>query len=118
MRHVVGIVVLLLAGCASGPLAVRSIPARVISCGSEAAKDCAGGALPAVSACLDGTGDVTGCLLGLVQPAGCVTYGVIACLVRGERDAEHQRMALITSERALRATEFLEKTGAQFDDGR
>lgn len=108
---------LMLGGCPR-PVAVNGIPTGIISCGVEAAKSCAANAFPAVAGCLDGTGDVTSCLLGLVQPAGCVTFGVVACLTRRERDDASTRMSLTPSARLERANEFLLKTGAQFDDGR
>jgi hypothetical protein len=100
------------------PVAVNGIPNGVISCGVESAKNCASDAFPAVANCLDGEGDVTSCILGLVQPAGCVTFGVVACLTRRERDDATTRMSFAPSRRLERANEFLAKTGAQFDDGR
>jgi len=94
----------------------------IVECGAKAVQACAPGALPAVNECLSGTGDVTTCLLGLIQPAGCVTYEVVACLVRHEgQAAEHAYQANPKDTRdrwrADRAKEFLERTGAQFNDG-
>lgn len=111
------LVLLPLAACPR-PVPVTGVPGEVISCGVEAAKSCASQALPAVGRCLDGTGDVTSCLLGLVQPAGCVTYGVVACLVRGQRDSAAAHLSAMPDRRLGRAREFLERTGAVFDDGR
>lgn len=93
----------------------------VLECGSRAVEACAPGALPGVNGCLAGTGDVTDCLLGLIKPVGCVTYGVVACLTRHEgAAAEHAYRANPEDTRdhwrAQRAREFLLKTGAQFGD--
>lgn len=118
---------LLLVGCprpADGP--PTSVPIR---CGTQAIADCGPAALPAVDMCLDGAGDITACLMGLVRPVGCVTYEVIACLVRGEGNkAEHMvqtetaapKMGVmgpagsVNWHRAERAKEFLSRTGAKF----
>jgi hypothetical protein len=92
----------------------------IVQCGTEAIQKCAPGALPAVNECLSGQGDVTDCLLGLIMPAGCVTYEVVACLVRHEgAAADHAAQAnpadALDVRRARRAREFLAKTGAQFE---
>lgn len=91
-----------------------------VQCASAAIQKCAPGALPAVNECLSGSGDVTDCLLGLIQPAGCITYETIACLVRHEGSAaEHAYQANPDNTRdrwrAERAREFLTKTGAKFE---
>jgi len=103
-----------------------------IRCGTEAVESCASSALPGIYACLDGTGDATACLLGLVRPVGCALYETIACLVRGEgskaeqlAQAERSGPAMgalgaagsVNWRRAERAREFLEKTGAKFEGG-
>jgi hypothetical protein len=97
-------------------------PHGIVQCGTEAVQACAPSALPAVNECLSGSGDVTSCLLGLIQPAGCVTYEVIACLVRHEGSAaEHAYQANPQDTRdhwrAQRAREFLEGQRVQFNDG-
>lgn len=120
MKRVLCLVVLLdLAGCPKpGP---PGTPTHgVIQCATEAIQKCAPGALPAVSECLSGESDVTACLLGLIQPAGCITYQVVACLVRHEGSAaDHAAQAnpadAIDVRRARRAKEFLTETGAQFE---
>jgi hypothetical protein len=101
-------------------------------CGTEAIESCASSALPGIYACLDGAGDATACLLGLVRPVGCALYETIACLVRGEgARAEHLAQAersgpamgalgpagSVNWQRAARAKEFLERTGAKFEGG-
>lgn len=96
-------------------------PHGIVECGAKAVQACAPGALPAVNECLSGSGDVTSCLLGLIQPAGCVTYEVVACLVRHEgAAAEHAHQANPEDTRdhwrAQRAKEFLSKTAAKFND--
>lgn len=102
-----------------------------IRCGSAAIESCASAALPGIYACLDGAQDATSCLLGLVRPVGCAAYETIACLVRGEgAKAEHLAQAEAASpirgamgpagspnwQRAARAKDFLERTGAKFED--
>jgi hypothetical protein len=93
----------------------------IVQCGTEAISRCAPGAVPAVNECLAGTGEITSCLLGLIQPAGCITYEVIACLTRhegaaAERAFEANPADVRDQRRAARAQEFLDKTGAQFAD--
>lgn len=94
-------------------------PGGVISCGAEAVQSCAAGALPAVNECLAGTSNVTDCLLALIQPVGCITHDVIACLVRHEgAAAEHASQANAADKRdariAARAREYLQGQGVQF----
>lgn len=91
----------------------------IVQCATMAVQQCAPGALPAVNECLSGNGDVTQCLLGLIQPAGCVTFEVIACLTRHEgAAADHAFKAnpddALDFKRSKRAKEFLEKSGAKF----
>jgi hypothetical protein len=64
---------------------------------------------------------VTSCLIGLIQPAGCVTYETVACLVRHEgAAAEHASQAnpddTRDARRAARAKAFLTGQGVQFAD--
>lgn len=98
-----------------GPTPVKG----VIECAVDAVQSCAPSALPAVNSCLAGHGDVTSCLLGLIQPVGCVTYEVVACLVN------HEGAAASTAARAnpdntrdarvaQRAREFLDGQGIRF----
>ena len=107
-------------------------PPAPISCGSEAVEACSPQVLPGIYACLDGTEDVTACLMGsVVKPLGCAAFEVVACWVRGEgAKAEHLAQAERASpmvgvmgstgpdhwRRAARAKEFLSKTGAKFND--
>lgn len=101
-----------------------------LHCGTQAISACAPKALPVIYSCLDGTGDATACLMGLIAPVGCAAYEVVACLVRGEgAKAEHMAQAETPTavgvmgqvgpaywRRAARAKEFLEKTGAHFSE--
>lgn len=96
-------------------------PHGVVQCATEAVQSCAPSALPAVNECLSGTGDIVTCLLGLIQPAGCITYAVVVCLTRHEGAAAGHAFKANPSDqrdqrRAARAKEFLEKTGTQFSD--
>lgn len=93
----------------------------IVQCGTNAVQKCAPGAVPAVNGCLAGTSEIVSCLLGLIQPAGCITYEVIACLTRHEGRAAERAYAANPDDtrdrrRAMRAAEFLEKTGATFAD--
>jgi hypothetical protein len=93
----------------------------IVQCGASAVEKCAPGAVPAVNECLAGTSEIVGCLLGLIQPAGCITYEVIACLTRHEGAAAERAYAANPDDvrdkrRAARAKEFLDKTGAKFAD--
>jgi hypothetical protein len=91
----------------------------VVQCGTSAVQKCAPGAVPAVNECLFGQSEIVTCLLGLIQPAGCITYEVVACLTRHEGAAAERAYAANPDDvrdrrRALRAAEFLDKTGAKF----
>ena len=93
----------------------------IVECGTNAVERCAPSALPAVNECISGQSDVVSCLLGLIQPAGCITYEVIACLTRHEGAAAQGAYAANPDDtrdkrRAARAKEFLDKTGAKFAD--
>lgn len=91
----------------------------------------AGAALAGVLGCLDGDGDATACLLDLVR-LGVAAYDTVACLVRGEGSKAQQTAQAERSSpamgvlgpagstswrRAARAKDFLERTGAKFEDG-
>src|SRR4051794_33018375 len=109
------------AACPKPPPGPGEPRPSVIACGTAAVEKCAPQALPAVNECLSGTGDVTSCLLSLIQPAGCVTYETVACLVRHEgAAAEHASQAnsgdTRDARRAARAREFISKQGVQFSD--
>lgn len=111
---------LLVSGCPKPPPGPGE-PHGIVQCGTEAVQACAPSALPAVNGCLSGTGDVTSCLLGLIQPVGCITYEVVACLVRHEGSAaEHAWQANPEDTRdhwrAQRAKEFLEGQRVKFND--
>jgi hypothetical protein len=120
MKLLLALVLLSVSACPK-PTPDGGVVQGVIHCGSQAVQSCAGGALPAVNQCLTGTGDVTGCLLGLIQPAGCITYQVVACLTRHEGSAAARAAELNPADtrdawRAARAKEFLERTGAKFGE--
>lgn len=103
-----------------------------IRCGTQALESCAPSLLSGIYACLDGTQDVTACLVSsVVKPVGCAAFEVVACLVRGEgAKAEHLAQAERASpmvgvmgstgpdnwRRAARAREFLQRTGAKFNE--
>lgn len=56
---------------------------RVIDCGSEAVQKRWPAVLAPLNSCLTGAAaGVSGCLLGLINPAAGVTYDVIVCLTR------------------------------------
>lgn len=111
-----------LAACAprgSNPITVRS----VVSCGTDAVKSCGTTAFGDVVGCLDGDGDVSACMLGLVRTgAACLAFDVVACVARGNAEPS---VALglvgpspLEQRRAARAREFLAREGVIFDDGR
>lgn len=96
-------------------------PGKVITCGTNAIEACAPEALPAVNDCLAGAGDVVSCLVGLIKPAGCLTYEVISCLVRHEGSAAAAASRANPSDstdarRAARAKEFIDRQQIQFKD--
>lgn len=118
MKRVLCLVVLLVACPKPGPGPV-SHP-NPIQCASEAVQKCAPGALPAVNECLSGTGNVVDCLLGLIMPAGCLSYETICCLVRHEGSAAQHAYEVNHEDtrdhwRAQRARQFLTETGATFE---
>jgi hypothetical protein len=97
------------------------VGSKIVHCGTDAVAKCAPGAMPAVNECLAGTSDITSCLMSLIQPAGCVTYEVIACLTRREgtasrRAADANPDDTVSKRKASRAEEFLSKQGVQFAD--
>jgi hypothetical protein len=103
------------------PGPVEPGPGKVISCGTQAIQSCAPGALPAVNGCLAGIGDIVSCLIGLIQPAGCLTYEVISCLVRHEGSAAATAASknpddTVDKRRAARAQEFITRQKLQFQD--
>lgn len=96
-------------------------PGKVITCGTNAIQTCGPEALPAVNECLAGLDDVVGCLIGLIKPAGCLTYEVIACLVRHEGSAAGTAARAnpadtVDVRRAARAKEFIDRQQIQFQD--
>ncbi len=104
-------------GTAPGPTA----PGGVISCGTKAVTDHAAQTLAPVNQCLASTGDVTNCLLGLVQPLVGITTEVIACVTRHEGSAAAAASRAnpddaVDARRMARAREFLEGQGFQFAD--
>jgi hypothetical protein len=125
-----GLLLVGLLGCPKPPPDVGEPHASgPMRCGTVAIEACAPSALPLIYSCLDGTGDATSCLMGLIRPVGCAAYEVIACLVRGEgykaeqlAQAESKNTAVgvmgptepTNWRRAQRAKEFLEKTHAEF----
>jgi hypothetical protein len=104
-----------------GPGPVEPGPGKIISCGTAAIEACAPQALPAVNGCLAGTGDIVSCLVGLIQPTGCLTYEVISCLVRHEGSAAAKAASAnpadaVDTRRAARAKEYLERQQIRFQD--
>jgi hypothetical protein len=109
--------------CMGCPKPVPGTPPRpgIVQCGTKAVEKCAPGALPGVNECLAGQSEIVTCLLGLIQPAGCITYEVVACLTRHEGAAAERAYQanpddLRDRRRAIRAAEFIDKTGAKFAD--
>src|SRR4051794_18758385 len=82
-----------LAACPK-PTPAPGQPPGPVQCGTNAVEQCAPSALGGVNDCLSGFADITSCLISLIQPATCVTYQVVACLVRHEGTAaEHAAQA-------------------------
>lgn len=118
MTRYLFVAALFLAACPKPGPGPTPIPG-LVECGTDAIQACASSALPGVNECLSGKGDVVTCILGLIQPAGCITYEVVACLTQHEGSAaEHAAQTnpanTRDARRAARAREFLEKTGARF----
>jgi hypothetical protein len=103
-----------------------------IHCGTEAVEACAPSLLSGINDCINSNDDVTACIMmSVVKPVGCAVFEVVACLVRGEGSkAEHLAQAERSSgvgimgpagsvnwRRAERAKEFLERSGAKFEEG-
>ena len=112
----------LLAACPKpGPGPGQPPAPGVVQCSADAVQKCAAQALPAVNECLSGQGDITVCLIGLIQPAGCITYEVVVCLTRHEGAASMHAFEENVNDsrdawRANRAREFLDKQQVRFDD--
>jgi hypothetical protein len=70
---------MLLTGCRLPPPGMP--PTGPIACSVDAVQRCWPGAIGPVNTCLTSAG-ASGCLLGLIQPGGCMVENVIACLVR------------------------------------
>jgi hypothetical protein len=131
MRNIYLVITLFLVAACPHPQPGPGAPPAPISCGSQAVEACAPEVLPGIYACLDGTGDITSCVMTtVVKPLGCAAYEVVACWVRGEgAKAEHLAQAERQSpmvgimgpvgpdnwRRAARAKEFLSRTGAKFN---
>jgi hypothetical protein len=131
----VALLAVALAACAHQPPPAPGEPPPPpsrIHCGTEALEVCAPAVLSGIYGCIDGTDDIVSCLMGsVVKPLPCAAFEVVACLVRGEgAKAEHLAQAEASSpirgvmgpagstswRRAARAKQFLERTGAKFDD--
>lgn len=96
-------------------------PRQPAVCSGHLIEECAPLALPLVGECLAAASDVVPCILGITRIVGCATYEILACVVRHEGSAaEHAYQANPQDTRdhwrAQRAREFLERTGAKFND--
>jgi hypothetical protein len=114
---------LLLCSCPKPPVGPvePGTPSKLVTCGAQAVQTCAAGAVPAINQCLAGIGDVTSCLLGLIKPGACITYEVIACVVRHEGNAaraayQNNPDDARDGHRAKRAEEYLAGQGIKFAD--
>jgi hypothetical protein len=112
--------VIIMAACPK-PTPAPGRPPGPIQCGTNAVEQCAPSALTGVNDCLSGFADITTCLLGLIQPATCVTYETVACLVRHEGAAANAAAQANPTDtrdarRAARAREFLQGQGVNFSD--
>ena len=111
------LVLVLAAGC---PRPIPGQPPntgqRIVKCATDAIQACAPQVLPAVNECLSGSGAVTDCLLGLIKPGTCVTYEVVACLVKHEGDAAARiRGSARDNIVAARAADFIALQGIVFE---
>lgn len=96
-------------------------PKPPAQCSGHLIEQCAPQVLPLVNECLAGNGDTVGCVLAITRVVGCATYEILACVVRHEGDAAKAASSrnpgdLVDHRRAVRAQEFLDKTGARFAD--
>lgn len=90
----------------------------VISCSTQAVAAAAPDGIGPVNRCLSGDGDVSACLLGLIQPATQFTLALVGCLTRHEGSAASSASQAnpgdkIDAYRAARAHDFLDKMAAR-----
>lgn len=88
-------------------------------CSGHLLEECGPLALPLVNECLIGTTDVVACILGITKLAGCATYEILACVVKGQGEQaatayQVNPLDMRDQHRAQRAQEFITKTGATF----
>lgn len=112
---------LLVAGCPKPIPGEPPSPKTPAVCSGHLLEECAPLALPLVGECLTGGADVVGCILGITRIVGCATYEILACVVRHEGSAASAAAQANPKDtrdrwRAQRAKEFLERTGAKFND--
>jgi hypothetical protein len=111
-----------LGGCPRPPPGPGTPPSAPAVCSGNLIAECAPQVLPLVGECLAATSDVVACVLGITRLVGCATYEILACVVRHEgsaASAAYQANHEDTRDhwRAQRAREFIERTGAKFNEG-
>jgi hypothetical protein len=116
------LLVIVLGACPKPPPTGPGQPPGPVQCGTQAVEKCAAQAVPSVNDCLSGMSDIQSCLIGLIRPAGCLTYEVVACVTRHEGDAARAASRenpgdTRDARRAARAKEYLDKQGVTFADG-
>lgn len=123
MRNIYLVITLVLvASCPKPTPGPGTPPPTPAVCSGHLLEQCAPQVLPLVGECLAATSDVVGCVLAITRVVGCATYEILACVVRHEgsaASAAYQANPEDTRDhwRAQRAREFLERTGAKFNDG-
>jgi hypothetical protein len=112
------LLVLLVCAC---PHPTGEPPRQPAICSGNLIEECAPLVLPLVGECLAARSDVVPCILGITKVVGCASYEILACVVRHEGSAANAAWQANPQDsrdhwRAARAKEFLEKTGAKFND--
>jgi hypothetical protein len=108
---------------APGPAPVDPHPG-LIACGAKGVADCVPQIASLVTGCLDGTQDVSACLWAIPTVVTCAGFEALACATRRAGSAaEHAAQAEgpvagagASWRRAARAKDFLQRTGAKFND--
>lgn len=121
MKAALLVVVLLSLAACPKPTPGTDGPRPPVACAVKAVEGCAPQVLGLVNECLAAEGDTVPCLLGVTKIVGCATWEIIACVVRHEGDAAARASArnpndLVDHRRAIRAQDFLDRTGARFTD--
>jgi hypothetical protein len=120
-RYLVVALLFLASACPKPPPTGQSVTPVKVKCVEPIIDACGAQVVPLVDTCLTGTMDVVPCILEIAKAVGCATYQTLACVTRRRGSvAEHTFVAMPESSRdrwrAQRARDFLEKTGATFED--